>query len=76
MAEEIKSRKGIFQFFQDDAGNYSSKRLLALSWGYAILVTWVYTSIKTGTMAPLAWEHIGIVLSLAGVVAVGKWGEK
>ena len=65
----------ILQFFQDDAGNYSSKRLLALAWGFGILFTWEYVSITTKTMAPLAWEHIGIVLSLAGVVAAGKWGE-
>lgn len=65
----------LLQFLQDDAGNYSSKRLLALSWGFGILFTWEYVSISTKTMAPLAWEHIGIVLSLAGVVAAGKWGE-
>lgn len=65
----------LLQFLQDDAGNYSSKRLLALSWGFGVLFTWEYVSITTKTMAPLAWEHIGIVLSLAGVVAAGKWGE-
>ena len=64
-----------FQFLQDDAGNYSSKRLLALAWGLGILGVWMYVSIKTATVAALAWEHAGIVFSLAGVVAAGKWGE-
>jgi hypothetical protein len=62
-------------FLKDNAGNYSSKRLLAVAWGFGILFTWEYVSITTKTMAPLSWEHIGIVLSLAGVVAAGKWGE-
>jgi len=64
------------QFFQDDAGNYSSKRLLAICWGFGVLGVWVYTSVYTKAMAPLSWEHAGIVFSLAGVVAAGKWGEK
>jgi hypothetical protein len=66
----------ISYFLKDDSGNYSSKRLLALSWGFCILGVWGYVSIASKTMAPLAWEHVGIVLSLAGVVAAGKWGEK
>lgn len=65
----------ILQFLSDDQGNLSSKRLLAISWGFGVLFTWLYVSITTRTMAPLAWEHVGIVLSLAGVVAAGKWGE-
>ena len=62
-------------FLKDDLGNYSSKRLLALSWGFGILGGWLYVSVKTATMAPLSWEQAGIVLSLVGVVAAGKWGE-
>ena len=64
------------QFFQDDAGNYSSKRLLAVIWGLGVFGVWASVSIKTWAIAPLAWEHVGIVFSLAGVVAAGKWGEK
>ena len=64
------------QFFSDDNGNLSSKRLLALMWGFGVLSMWVRTCIVTNTMAPLSWEHTGIVFSLAGVVAAGKWGEK
>lgn len=76
MAPEEVRKPGLSQFFRDDAGNLSSKRLLALSWGFSVLGTWVMVSIRSNTMAPLSWEHIGIVLSLAGVVAAGKWGEK
>lgn len=66
----------ISYFLKDDAGNYSSKRLLAVMWGLGVFVVWSCVSFKKGEMAPLAWEHVGIVLSLAGVVAAGKWGEK
>lgn len=66
----------ISYFLKDDNGNYSSKRLLALSWGFGVLGVWIWTSIKAGAMAPLQWEHLGVVFSLVGVVAAGKWGEK
>lgn len=66
----------IQEFLQDDAGNYSSKRLLAVGWGFGILCVWIYVSVAGKTMAPLSWEHAGIVFSLSGVVAAGKWGEK
>ncbi len=65
----------ISYFLKDDSGNYSSKRLLTLAWGFGVLAGWIYSTVKTGTMAPLAWEHVGIVLSLAGVTAAGKWIE-
>lgn len=65
----------ISYFLKDDSGNWSSKRLLALTWGLSVLGVWVAVSIKTWEMAPLSWGHCGIVLSLAGVVAAGKWGE-
>lgn len=66
----------ISYFLKDDSGRYSSKRLLALAWGFGVLGVWIYASVRTGSVAPLQWEHAGIVFSLAGVVAVGKWGEK
>ena len=66
----------ILEIFQDDNGGYSSKRVLAIVWGLGVFGVWAYVSIRTRAMAPLAWEHVGIVFSLAGVVAAGKWGEK
>jgi len=63
------------KIISDDAGNLSSKRVLAMSWGFGVLAIWINASLKTGTVAPLSWEVCGLVLSLAGVVAVGKWGE-
>lgn len=64
------------EIFQDDNGNYSSKRVLAVLWGVGVFAVWAYVSVREAKMAPLAWEHVGIVFSLAGVVAAGKWGEK
>jgi len=66
----------IRKIISDDAGNLSSKRVLAVLWGVGVFVVWAFVSVKKGEMTPLAWEHVGIVLSLAGVVAAGKWGEK
>lgn len=64
------------EFLQDDNGGLSSKRALALLWGVGVFFVWAYVSVASKAMAPLAWEHVGIVISLAGVVAAGKWGEK
>lgn len=66
----------IRKILSDDAGNLSSKRVLAVTWGLGVFIVWALVSVKKGEMAPLAWEHVGIVLSLSGVVAAGKWGEK
>jgi len=60
----------------DDAGNLSSKRVLAMSWGMSALGVWIFVSVKTATMAAIPWEVAGMIFSLAGVVAAGKWGEK
>ena len=62
-------------FLKDDAGNYSSIRLLMLSWGLCSLGTWMYVSIATRTMAAIPWEVVGIVFSLGGVKTAQKWGE-
>ena len=64
------------KILSDDAGNLSSKRVLAVGWGLSTLVVWIYVSIKSATMAPIPWEVAGMIFSLAGVVAAGKWGEK
>ena len=64
------------KILSDDAGNLSSKRVLAVGWGLSVLVVWIYVSIKGATMAPIPWEVAGMIFSLAGVVAAGKWGEK
>ena len=64
------------KILSDDAGNLSSKRVLAVGWGLSALVVWIYVSIKSATMAPIPWEVAGMIFSLAGVVAAGKWGEK
>jgi hypothetical protein len=66
----------IRKILSDDNGNLSSKRVLAVLWGVGVFFVWAFVSVRKGEMAPLAWEHVGIVLSLAGVVAAGKWGEK
>jgi hypothetical protein len=66
----------IRKVLSDDAGNLSSKRILAVGWGMSALGVWIYVSIKTATMAPIPWEVAGMIFSLAGVVAAGKWGEK
>jgi len=66
----------IRKILSDDTGNLSSKRTLAVSWGMSSLFIWIYVSIKTVTLAPVPWEVAGIIFSLAGVVAAGKWGEK
>lgn len=66
----------IRKIISDDNGNLSSKRVLAVGWGLSALGVWIYVSIKTATMAPIPWEVAGMVFSLTGVVAAGKWGEK
>lgn len=66
----------IRKILSDDAGNLSSKRVLAVTWGLGEFAVWAYVSVKTGTMAPIALEQAGLILSLASVVAAGKWGEK
>ena len=64
------------RILSDDAGNLSSKRVLAMSWGMSALGVWIFVSVKTATMAAIPWEVAGMIFSLAGVVAAGKWGEK
>jgi len=64
------------KILSDDAGNLSSKRVLAMSWGMSALGIWIFVSVKTVTMAAIPWEVAGMIFSLAGVVAAGKWGEK
>jgi len=76
MASEWGIAADIRAILSDDAGHLSSKRVLAVTWGLGVFAVWAAVSIRKGEMAPLAWEHVGIVLSLAGVVAAGKWGEK
>ena len=66
----------IRKILSDDSGNLSSKRVLSVSWGLAVLAVWIGCSVKTWTMAPIPWEVLGAVFSLAGVTAAGKWGEK
>jgi hypothetical protein len=60
----------------DDNGNLSSKRVLAVSWGMSVLFVWIYVSVKGAALAAIPWEVAGMIFSLAGVVAAGKWGEK
>ena len=64
------------KILSDDAGNLSSKRVLAVGWGLSVLVVWIYVSIKNATLAPIPWEVAGVIFSLDGVVAAGKWAEK
>lgn len=64
------------KILSDDAGNLSSKRVLSVSWGLGVLSVWTYASIKSMTVAAIPWEVCGVVFSLAGVTAAGKWGEK
>jgi hypothetical protein len=62
-------------FLKDDAGNYSSVRLLMLGWGLISLAVWTVISVKTWEMVAPPWEVMGIVFSLAGVKAAQKYGE-
>ena len=66
----------IRKILSDDSGNLSSKRVLSVGWGGSVLGVWVYTSLHTGTVATIPWEVCGLVLSLGGITAAGKWGEK
>ena len=59
----------------DDAGHLSSKRVLSVSWGLGVLVVWISVALKTGAIPTLPWEVVGVIFSLAGVTAAGKWGE-
>lgn len=64
------------RILSDDNGNLSSKRVLSVSWGLGVLFVWIAVCIKSWTVATLPWEVVGVVFSLAGVTAAGKWGEK
>ena len=68
----------IVKAISDDAGNVSSKRVLSVSWGLSVLFVWVYTSVRSNppALAAIPWEIAGVVFSLAGVTAAGRWGEK
>jgi xanthine/uracil/vitamin C permease (AzgA family) len=66
----------IRKIVSDDAGNLSSKRVLAVSWGMSVLFVWIYVSVKGAVLAAIPWEVAGMIFSLASVVAAGKWGEK
>ena len=63
------------QFFQDDAGNLSSSRLLFLAWSFTVLVVWTVISIKTWTMVAPPWEVVGILFTFGGVKVAQKYGE-
>jgi hypothetical protein len=64
------------KILSDDNGNLSSKRVLSVSWGLAVLVVWSYVSVRSRTLAAIPWEVCGTVFTLASVTAAGKWGEK
>jgi len=64
------------RILSDDAGNLSSKRVLSVAWGIVVLCVWTFVSVKKAEMAAIPWEVVGVVFSLAGVTAAGKWGEK
>lgn len=66
----------IRRIISDDNGHLSSKRVLSVSWGLGVLFVWIFASIKGPGIAALPWEVCGVVFSLAGVTAAGKWGEK
>ncbi|TFH30112.1 MAG: hypothetical protein E4G97_06200 [Deltaproteobacteria bacterium] len=78
---EPKKEWGIAQdvrkIISDDAGNVSSKRVMAVSWAFSALAMWIRACIYSpaGILPSIPWEVCGLVLSLAGVVAVGRWGE-
>jgi len=76
MTQEWGVAADIRKILSDDAGNLSSKRVLAVSWGMSALGVWIFVSVKTATMAAIPWEVAGMILSLAGVVAAGKWAEQ
>ena len=75
IAKEWGIASDLRRLISDDVGNLSSKRALTLSWGFAALGVWIYVSIKATAMLEVPWSVAGIVFSLAGVTAVGKWGE-
>ena len=68
--------KDLREILSDDKGGLSSKRTLSISWGLTVLYVWAYVSIKAGSLAAIPWEVCGVVFSLAGITAAGKWGEK
>ena len=58
----------LLQFLKEGDGQYSSMRLVMLMWNIALLGVWIYTSIKTGAMAPIDWSALGAL----GIVQAGK----
>ena len=69
----MKFIKGIFT---EDNGNFSSKRLIALLWFVPMSSIWIYLSVKNGSIQEIPNGVYMISGVIAGMLAVGKFGEK
>ena len=65
----------VFEFLQDDVGNFSSKRLFAFLIIISVIMDYQH-AIWTGVIWTPTYETIGLALGVVGFVAFGKKYEE
>ena len=64
--------KKLLEFLEEDNGQFSSTRLVVTLWNVCLMAVWVYTSFKTGQMAPI---DAGVLAGM-GIMQATKVGQK
>ena len=62
----------ILEFLQEDNGGLSANRLAFLLWIVGVLVVWVITSIKSGSLQVIP-ESVAVII---GILMTGKVAQK
>ncbi len=64
------------KLLQDDAGNPSSMRLVAVAVPVIIVGVWAWTCITSGELISFEWADVGAIGALGGAKAYQKGKEK
>ena len=63
------------KLFQDNAGNPSSMRLIAVAVPVVIVGVWAWTCLSTGTLISFDWADVGAIGALGSAKAYQKGKE-
>lgn len=66
----------ILEFLQEDSGDFSASRLAFLLWIVGVLVVWLITSVKSGSLNEIPDSVATVMGILMTGKVVQKFGEK